>query len=120
VNKKMIASSGGYHNNIDNILNRNSFEYLVGFIEELSIYEDLNIYDIAAKYSFSIIKNHIFCDGNKRTGIESAIIFLKNNGLYLSECVDSDMIIDLALKIESGNFDLRDISGWFEMNTYSG
>ena len=30
-------------------------------------------------YMFNIISNHVFQDGNKRTGLESALVFLKLN-----------------------------------------
>jgi death on curing protein len=38
-----------------------------------------NINEMAAAYAYHIIKNHAFLDGNKRTGIFSAIVFLEKN-----------------------------------------
>ena len=37
----------------------------------------------AAHLTFSIIKNHPFLDGNKRTGVTIMIIFLKANGVEI-------------------------------------
>jgi death-on-curing family protein len=34
---------------------------------------------------YNIIANHIFQDGNKRTGLEAAIVFLRINGLNISQ-----------------------------------
>lgn len=53
------------------------------FFSTLSYDEYLNkdIFQMAATYSYQIIKNHPFIDGNKRTGILSAITFLERNGL---------------------------------------
>ncbi|HFA50670.1 MAG TPA: type II toxin-antitoxin system death-on-curing family toxin [Bacteroidetes bacterium] len=31
---------------------------------------------------FQIVTGHVFQDGNKRTGLEAAILFLKLNGHY--------------------------------------
>lgn len=119
LNENQIASFGGYHNKQDNVFNRNSFEYLISSVEWFSKQEHVSIFDIAAKYLFQIIKNHIFCDGNKRTGFQAARIFLEKNCFFLGDHVDDDMVIDLVLKTESGEFDHDDISGWFMLNTYS-
>ncbi|MFT5394199.1 MAG: death-on-curing protein [Gammaproteobacteria bacterium] len=38
---------------------------------------------LAAAYTFGIIQNHPFLDGNKRTGFMCAYVFLGRNGLEL-------------------------------------
>lgn len=118
INRTMISRYGGLHNGRDNIRNRNSFEYLVDFVKDISDLESVSIYHIAAKYAQQIIKGHIFFDGNKRTGIFTSIVFLKINGVSIKDSVDSDLIVELALKIESGKYNLETISKWFEINTY--
>jgi death-on-curing protein len=40
-----------------------------------------DIVEIAAAYLFYICKNHPFVDGNKRTGLMAAIVFLRLNGI---------------------------------------
>jgi death-on-curing protein len=42
-----------------------------------------NIFEMAAAYLFHIIRNHPFVDGNKRTGVVSAMVFLMMNGTEL-------------------------------------
>lgn len=44
-----------------------------------------NIYEMAATYAFHISKNHPFVDGNKRTALASALIFLELNGINISD-----------------------------------
>ena len=44
-----------------------------------SVYGDL--VEVAAAYLFFIASNHAFLDGNKRTAMMSAIVFLRINGL---------------------------------------
>ncbi|MGN6450185.1 MAG: type II toxin-antitoxin system death-on-curing family toxin, partial [Brucella intermedia] len=39
-------------------------------------YGDPDIFDLAAAYLFGILKNHPFVDGNKRTGLAAADLFL--------------------------------------------
>ena len=38
------------------------------------------LFDLAAAYSYGIIKNHPFIDGNKRTAFVCGVVFLELNG----------------------------------------
>ena len=42
-----------------------------------------DLYEMAAVYAFHICKNHPFVDGNKRSGLVSALVFLEINGISL-------------------------------------
>ena len=46
--------------------------------------------DKAAHLTYSLIKNHPFIDGNKRTGVTVMIIFLKANGIEIT-CTNEDL-----------------------------
>ena len=39
-----------------------------------------DLFDMAATYAFHITENHPFVDGNKRTALNAAIVFLGLNG----------------------------------------
>jgi death on curing protein len=41
----------------------------------------IDIVDVAAAYQFYICRNHPFLDGNKRTAMMAAIVFLRLNGI---------------------------------------
>ena len=43
-----------------------------------------DLYEMAAAYAFHICQNHPFVDGNKRTALASALIFLELNGVSVS------------------------------------
>ena len=45
--------------------------------------ENPSVFDLAAAYGFSLVKNHAFFDGNKRVAFMSMFVFLKINGLLL-------------------------------------
>lgn len=72
------------------------------------------IYDMAAAYLFHIIKNHPFCDGNKRTGLVAAIIFLKINGFSLT--MDFDSLYDLTIKVACSELYKEQIAAFFSKN----
>jgi death-on-curing protein len=42
--------------------------------------ENADLFEQAAAYAFSIIQNHPYYDGNKRTGLIAALVFLGLNG----------------------------------------
>ena len=41
-----------------------------------------DLFDIAASYAFHVAESQAFVDGNKRTGVAAAMVFLARNGLY--------------------------------------
>lgn len=50
--------------------------------QQLSLYgEGLDRVDLGAAYTFGIVQNHPFVDGNKRTGFVLGVLFLELNGL---------------------------------------
>ena len=42
-----------------------------------------DLFDIAASYAFHLAESQGFIDGNKRTAVTSALVFLGMNGLYV-------------------------------------
>lgn len=42
-----------------------------------------DIYEMAAAYAFHICQNHPFVDGNKRTALASALVFLELNDISI-------------------------------------
>ena len=44
-----------------------------------------DLYEMAAAYAFHLCQNHPFVDGNKRTGLASALVFLELNGISIDD-----------------------------------
>jgi len=61
---------------------QDNLDYLLDAIQAKMFGNEMypTISDKAGLYMFNIISNHIFQDGNKRTGLESALSFLELNG----------------------------------------
>jgi death-on-curing protein len=57
-------------------------------------YLQTSIFEMAGAYLFHVLRNHPFVDGNKRTGLMAALVFLGLNGLELS--ADADDFFDLV------------------------
>ena len=64
----------------------------------------------AAAMCRSIISNHPFVDGNKRTGIHVMLIFLEVNGVQPN--YTQRELIDLGLGVAAGNLDVNAILNW--------
>jgi death-on-curing protein len=69
-----------------------------------------SIQAMAAHLAFSIIKNHPFLDGNKRTGILSMLVFLEINGISIT-CSD-DELIKLGLGLADSSIDESELMDW--------
>lgn len=120
INKEMILRFGGFFISADdNIGNRHSLKYIVDAVKTEIYGQELfpTIFEKAAAYAFYIIKDHVFHDGNKRTGIETALVFLGLNGYILKESVSTEDMVSLALSIEKGTLGLKKIARWFSANT---
>ena len=102
INNDMISSFGGsYYQGICNIKNDNSFGYVLSAPNQeiFGVERYPSIFNKAAAYLFYIIKDHIFCDGNKRTGMIAAFTFLDINGIEISKKVNRKRIVNYAERI---------------------
>jgi death-on-curing protein len=81
-----------------------------GTFEENDLYPD--IYTKAAALMHSLIQNHPFVDGNKRTGIAAAVILLQVNG-FRPVSTNQD-VETFTLSVAKGEQDAPDIASWIE------
>jgi len=69
----------------------------------------------AAALMESLVRNHPFVDGNKRTGVVSAAIFLKRNGYRL--IASNQDVEDFTLRVAAGQVNLEKIAAWWIRHT---
>ena len=50
-----------------------------------------DLFDLAVSYIRSITMNHPFIDGNKRTALASALVFMEYNGYVINESTDFEL-----------------------------
>ena len=98
-----------------NFLHEENLDYLVEAVQADMFGEPLypTLADKAAVYCFSVIGNHIFTDGNKRTGLGAALVFLNLNGHELAASVTDDILTAFILKVASGQSSLDECREWF-------
>ena len=54
-------------------------------------YLQAGLCEMAAAYLYHIVQNHPFLDGNKRVGLEAALLFLEINGITI-EATNSELV----------------------------
>ena len=74
--------------------------------------EDLypDLWSKAAALLHSLIGNHPFVDGNKRTAFTATSMFLELNGQVLA--ADNDEALDLVRRVIAERLDTQEIAAW--------
>jgi death-on-curing protein len=115
INHSWIDIFGGiYLEGSNNIRNDNSFNFLLDAPKQkiFGIETYRSTFQKAATYPFFIIKDHIFSDGNKRTGMVAAFLFLSKNGFRILENIKSKRISNYAERIASCRPNIDNIARW--------
>lgn len=82
--------------------------------QNLAVYGDPDIADLAAAYAVGVARNHAFLDGNKRTAWVVAETFLLKNGYELIARDDDGVTAMLA--VADGTMPEREFAIW--LRTY--
>lgn len=68
-------------------------------------------FEMAAAYLFHLVQNHPFIDGNKRIGLEAALVFLEINGTSVN--ADAEHLVELVLGVAQGQIGKPQIAEFF-------
>lgn len=72
------------------------------------------IFEKSAALIHSLLKNHPFVDGNKRTSLSSAGIFLRMNGYKLINSHEKE--VKFTMNIENESLSFEEIAIWLKKN----
>ena len=64
-------------------------------------YGEPSLFDLATAYAEGIVKNHPFLDGNKRSGLMAAALFLESNGYVFQAPEEEAVLQTLALAADA-------------------
>ena len=67
-----------------------------------------SVFEMAAAYLFHVARNHPFVDGNKRTALMCALVFLGLNGERLQ--ADPDDLYELVDGVAAGTVDKAEVT----------
>jgi death-on-curing protein len=75
------------------------------------------VFEMAAAYLFHLARNHPFADGNKRTALMSALVFLGLNGQRLD--AEPGALYELVDGVAGGRVDKAEVSVFLRGNCAS-
>ncbi len=113
IHSRLIDETGGSHGIRDTGLLLSAVERPKSGFGEAELYPDIFIKSAALLES--LIKNHPFIDGNKRTAITSASLFLQLNGHNVK--ASQKELERFTLKVAVGKVLLEDAAEWFRGHT---
>ncbi|MEY3622797.1 MAG: hypothetical protein RLZZ407_356 [Pseudomonadota bacterium] len=79
--------------------------------QNLALYGDPDVSELAASYAFGIARNHPFVDGNKRTAAVVSETFLVLNGHVLT-ATDAELVITFVA-LAAGELSEDELTTWF-------
>lgn len=113
IHDREIAAAGGSQG----IRDQKGIESASGAVQATFSGEYLqDIYGMAATYLNSIVNNHPFIDGNKRTGLAAALTFLYLNGIEIEERQEEELA-DLVLRLIESTVTKEDVSAFFRVRS---
>lgn len=119
-NREFIKQSGEDFIGDDNLIFRNSLEYILEAIQQqpFGVNRFPTIFHKAAAIAEKIISGHVFSGANKRTGLATCATFLRQNG-YEMQIIDDGMRYDeealrVALDLQERRISFEDFVNWVQ------
>ena len=110
---RLVAETGGGHGVRDLSMLLSAAGRPQASFDGQDLYPDL--FTKAAALMDSLIRNHPFLDGNKRTGIAAAAMFLRANGTWLD--ATSAELEKFTLEVAQSQLTLNEITAWLQAHT---
>jgi death-on-curing protein len=110
---RLIEETGGSHGLRDIALLESAVARPQATFDRADLYPDL--FTKAAALMHSLIANHPFVDGNKRTGIAAAGLMLMRNGWRLE--ASNAQLEAFTLRVARGESDSVEIARWLRSNS---
>ena len=111
VHDEQLAEHGG----LQGIRDLGAVQSALARPRNLASYEDCeDVARLAAAYAYGIVKHHGFSDGNKRTALVTADLFLMLNGYELSSAPAENVLTILG--VADGSLSEDELAIWFRNN----
>ena len=111
IHEQQIAEHGGSLG----IRDLGMIESALGRPQNLLLYNDPDIFDLAAAYGYGLAQNHGFIDGNKRTAYVATRLFLILNGYDISAS-SVDKVVTFE-KVGKGEIDQAALASWLRSHS---
>lgn len=115
IHKDSIQKYGGMHGVRDLPLLESAIARPFQTFDGQNLY--ISIFEKSAALGESLIINHPFIDGNKRTGAVAMIALLEYEGLIF--CASEDEFYKLVISVSTGETKFSEIVDWLKANVES-
>lgn len=113
IHYRLVSETGGEHGVRDLGLLESAVARPQATFDRQELYPD--VFEKAAALMESLINNHPFVDGNKRTGIVCAILFLQQNAVSFS-AKNADLE-KFTLRVASSKAGRSEIAQWLKKHS---
>lgn len=111
IHERLLAEHGG----AAGILDEGSLDAALASPKNHFVYEQADIFRLAAVYAHTLTRNHPFRDGNKRVALTVAGVFLELNGFQLTASEQDAVTAILALSERT--FDEDSFATWLKASS---
>jgi len=115
IHSRLIAETSGEHGIRDLGLLQSAVSRPQATFDGKELYPD--IHQKTAALLESLVNNHPFVDGNKRTGITAAAMFLQVNTYSLT--ASNQEVESFVLSVASGEQTVESITEWLKLHSVS-
>ena len=113
IHYRLVSETGGEHGVRDLGLLESAVARPHATFDRQELYPD--VFEKAAALMESLINNHPFVDGNKRTGITCAVLFLQQNGIsFAAKNADLEKF---TLRVASSKAERSEIAQWLKKHS---
>jgi death-on-curing protein len=114
IHSRLIAETGGSHGVRDLSMLLSALGRPTASFDGNELYAD--VHSKAAALMDSLIRNHPFVDGNKRTAMTCAGLFLRMNGYNL--VVEPSEMVTFTIACAQSIHSLAEITGWLRKYSF--
>ena len=107
INKSIIEKFSGLYGIISLDLLESS---VAAVINNYNYNKEYDIVDLSIVYLFSLIQNHPFIDGNKRTALTSMLVFLDINNIAYD--IPQDELENKVIQVSTKNINRQQFKNW--------
>jgi death-on-curing protein len=115
IHYRLVNETGGEHGIRDMGLLESAVARPKATFDDQELYSD--IFEKTSALMESLVNNHPFMDGNKRTGIACAVLFLRQNGVVFN--AKSSEVENFTLQVAKSELERGDIAEWFKAHCNS-
>ena len=110
---RLIEETGGLHGVRDLGMLLSAVGRPQASFEDKDLYPEL--FDQAAALMDSLVRNHPFVDGNKRTALTATALFLQMNGFRLA--AENEEVVRFVMACAQGEMPLGEIADWLRQHS---